>query len=200
MNAVTAQVDMDRHSSTPLCSNGEETSTTTSKPMQTSAENSESTNDHILHVMNLDLNTAFITAVRLRPLDLLHNFDAMLHLTKYIGQIERNVIVGPDIQGPTVVPEAATHMSDTICFTPAALWELQYCLFMYMLILPDLLQTIFEGEPKCVFDHFVAKYTDYMNVFVYGQNQKNEPLQYALTPLEIAVRMVTLLSQSYHMP
>ena len=140
-----------------------------------------------------------MAAVRLRPLELLHNFEAMLHIMQYVGQIERNMLSGPDIQGTTAVPEAATKMSATVCFAPAALSELQYCLLMYLLILPNIRDTIFEGSPKSVFTHFVAKYTDTMNMFVYGQNQKQGPMQYALTPLEIAVRMVTLLSQSYHM-
>jgi len=156
-----------------------------------------SSTDHISSVDARTLNTNFHQAVHLSPRQLLVSAADMKSIILYVAHVERTQPDCHDLIGSTGKDYIAGQ-SGLLTFELKALWEHQYITLVLLMLLPVLRHTVFENAPKSVHKHFVDVFETTMETYLWGQSQKHGPGQHALTPLELSVRMTTLLEQSYH--
>lgn len=154
--------------------------------------------DHISPLDVRALNTNFYRAVHLSPRQLLTSPADMAAIISYVAHVERAQADSCDLVGVTGKEYVASR-SKMLSFEINALWEYQYVTLILFTLLPVLRNSVFKNAPKSVHVYFVDVFESTMETYLWGQSQKHKQGQHALTPLELSVRMTTLLEQSYHM-
>lgn len=154
--------------------------------------------DHMLHLDQVaTLNTAFDSAVKLGPQQLLASPNDMYAVMQYVAYVESIMPDSSDLLGggSNVYKAQLSTMRE---FKPSDLWEHQYVVLMLLYTLPYLRRVICCNAPYPVQLHFVDTFETSMEAFLWGKSQKQKVDQYALTPLELTMRMTTKLEQSYY--
>ena len=175
---------------------GTDTAATVNMPHVNSNVATVSSTDHMTIVNHKAINTNFDRAVNLPLRTLIASQQDILAIVALVAHVEQMQNNDTDIYGH-VDNQYTAERSELLLLNPQMLWECQYILYVLMMLLPILRDAIFKDEPAAVHVLIKDKFVSLMNTFLWGERHKPNVSQYALTPLELSVRVTTLIEQAY---